>query len=91
MKMPYPQVPFVPSVRCDAAPYVRSTAQRGAIWYWHVVHFALAVPESLPATLLWPTLEVAGARVIGCPPTSQEVASEVEERPAMHVVQFALA
>ena len=54
------------------------------------VQFSLACTENLPAPQLMQAMEAVGANLPG-PQASQEVASEVEERPAMHVVQFALA
>ena len=54
------------------------------------VQFSLACIENLPAPQLMQAMEAVGANLPG-PQASQEVASEVEERPALHVVQFALA
>ena len=54
------------------------------------VQFSLACTETLPAPQLMQATEAVGANLPGAQ-ALQEAASEVEERPALHVVQFALS
>ena len=54
------------------------------------VQNSLACTENLPAPQLMQAMEAVGANLPG-PQASQKVASEVEECPALHVVQFGLA